>query len=89
MFVRVVIGALDRHHLGELIGDVPGTSLGGFEPADADDERVEPLTDRLTGTHWRGRALDRLCGEIVDALEVWRCGRAKFDAGLRSLLDSD
>jgi hypothetical protein len=72
---RVLIAARDRHRIEVLLGDVVGTSDGGWQalsPVDPDDIRVAPLTEFLSGRRpWREMSLRALVPELLDVLDRW------------------
>jgi hypothetical protein len=75
MLARRVVGAADRHDLTVFVTGLPGAAVGAFEPvlaADPGDGRVEVLVRVLRYSQWRGSSLDRLCLELVTALDRWR-----------------
>jgi hypothetical protein len=89
MLARRVVGALDRHSVVAFLTGLPGTDVGAAEPvqpAEPGDERVDLLVGVLADRHWRGLALDRLCADLVAALDTWQAGRDAFHRDLRKLL---
>jgi hypothetical protein len=90
MLARRVVGALDRHSVAVFLAGLPGTDVGAadpLEPAQPDDERVDVLVRVLEDRHWRGLALDRLCADLVSALDTWEVEREAFHRDLRRLLE--
>jgi hypothetical protein len=68
----------------------PGAEVGAadpVEPAQPGDERVDVLVRVLEDRRWRGLALDRLCADLVAALDTWEVERAAFHRDLRRLLE--
>jgi hypothetical protein len=90
MLARHVVGALDRHGLDSFLAALPGTDLGPaspIEPATPGDERVDVLVHVLAERPWRSSVLDRLCAELVRALDTWAAEREAFHRDLRRLLE--
>ena len=90
MLARLVVGAAYRHIVVHFLAAVPGTAVGGWppaEPAEARDERVDALAQRLDGQQWRGWSLARLCAHLLRGLEAWRADREALESDLRRLLD--
>jgi membrane protein len=90
MLARRVVGAADRYRVISFLTDQAGADLGPVdpvEPAEPGDERVDVLMWVLEDRHWRGLSLDRLCDDLVAALDFWEHERAEFDRGLRRLLE--
>jgi hypothetical protein len=90
MVARRVVGALDRHTVVGFLSRVPGTDVGAadpVEPAEPGDERVDVLVRVLADRHWRGLALDRLCADLLAALDTWEAEREAFLRDLRRLLE--
>ena len=70
----MLVAARDRHRIEVLLGDVAGTSDGGWQalsPVDPSDIRVAPLTEFLTGRPWREMSLGALVPELLDVLDRW------------------
>jgi hypothetical protein len=89
MLARRVVGAVDRHSVLDLLSSVPGTDVGvagPVEPAAPGDQRVEVLARVLEERQWRGLSLDRLCVDLMAALDEWQTGRDAFHRDLRRLL---
>lgn len=90
MLARRVVGALDRHDLDRFLAALPGTDVGPaspVEPAAPGDDRVDVLVGLLAGRPWRTWVLDRLCAELVRALDTWEAERETFHRDLRRLLE--
>jgi hypothetical protein len=90
MLARRAVGAVDRCSVIGLIESLPGTAVGGvgpLEPAEPGDERVDVLLRVLGDRPWRGLLLDRLCVELVAALDEWQTERDGFHSDLRRLLE--
>jgi hypothetical protein len=90
MLARRVVGALDRHSLVGFLTALPGTDVGPaspVEPAAPGDERVEVLVHVLEDRPWQEAVLDRLCAELVTALDTWEAERETFHRDLRRLLE--
>jgi hypothetical protein len=90
MLARRVVAALDRHGLVGFLAGLPGADAGAadpVEPAEPGDERVDVLVSALQDRPWRGLVLDRLCADLVTALETWEAEREAFDRDLRRLLE--
>jgi hypothetical protein len=90
MLARRVVGAVDRFRVTSFLAGLAGTDVGPVdpvEPAHAQDERVDVLTWVLRGRHWRGLSLDRLCGDLLAALDDWHRQRDELDRELRRLLE--
>jgi hypothetical protein len=86
MLARRVVAAADRHDLVEFVTGLPGTDvgvLGPVDPADVGDARVEAVVRALLNRRWRGAALDRLCSDLVAAIDAWWTARDSFDDGPR------
>ena len=82
MLARRVVAAADRHDLTVFVAAEPGTDVGDFgpaHPADDRDGRVEAVVRVLDRLRWRGSSLDRLCAELVAAVEAWQTARNSFD----------
>ena len=74
MLARRVVAAVDRHVVVNWLSTVPGVEVGlvdSYDPADAEDERVEVLAHALKGWRWRRVALERVCLHLVARLQVW------------------
>jgi len=92
MLARRVVGALDRHTVVGLLSGLPGTDVGAappVEPAEPGDERVDVLARvlQLQYRHWRGQEIDRLCADLVTALDSWEIEWEAFHRDLRRLLE--
>ena len=90
MLARRVVGALDRHSVVQFLTGVPGTDVGAaqpVEPVEPGDERVDVLVGVLVDQPWRGLVLDRLCADLVTALDAWGAEREAFHRELRRLLE--
>src|SRR4051794_5707919 len=90
MVVRRVLGAADRVLVHELIDpstDVRACELASPEPADCDDDRIEPLVHVLAGFRWRDVTLARLVQILLEALDQWWLRRGEFEHELARLLD--
>jgi hypothetical protein len=90
MLARRALAASDRHSVVRLISSVPGASVGELEPiqpAPAGDRRIDALLPALRGRRWRGFSLDRLCAELLTALDEWQAQRDSSDSTVRRLLD--
>ena len=90
MLARRVVGAADRYSVVSFLTDLAGTDVGPVdpvEPAEPGDERVDGLVRVLEGRHWRGLSLDRLCDDLVVALDGWRARWDAFHHDLRRLLE--
>jgi hypothetical protein len=90
MLVRCVLGALDRHHVGDMVARVPGAGVGDqgpVEPTERGDVRVEVLVEFLTGHRWRGLTLAAVCGQLLTVLAGWWRQWERFEAELGRLLD--
>jgi hypothetical protein len=90
MFARRVVGAVDRFSVISFIASLPGTDVGvvgPVEPAERRDERVDVLVRVLEDRHWRGLSLERLCAELMAALDEWQNERDAFHRDLRRLLE--
>ena len=92
---RVSAGTADRHSVLDLVSSIPGTDVGPagpagpagpVEPATPGDQRVEVLARVLEERHWRGLSRDRLCVDVMAALDEWQTGRDAFHRDLRRLL---
>jgi hypothetical protein len=85
MLARLVVGATDRHGVTAFLESLPGTDpgpVGSADPTEPDDPRLDVLLAVLADRPWRGLTLDRICAELVAALDGWQAGR---DAGHRDL----
>ena len=90
MVVRRVLGAADRLLVLEVIVETPGVrvrELASLEPADRDDDRIEPLLDLLASFRWRDVTLARLMQTLLEALDQWWSRRDEFEHELARLLD--
>jgi len=90
MVVRRVLGAADRLLVLEVIVETPGVrvrELASLEPADRDDDRIEPLLDLLASFRWRDVTLARLVQILLEALDQWWSRRDEFEHELARLLD--
>jgi hypothetical protein len=90
MLARRVVGALDRQSVVGFLTGLPGADVGAadpVEPAQPGDERVDVLVHVLEDRRWRGLALDRLCADLVAALDTWEVERGAFHRDLRRLLE--
>ena len=86
MLARLVLAAWDRASVVRLLHSVPGVAVGEEEPmkpAETGDVRVEVLARTIRGRQWREFSLDRLCADLLTALDGWQ---ARQDAN-RPLLD--
>jgi hypothetical protein len=91
MLARRVLGAADRYSVIRLIHSVPGTAVGGLEPlepAAGDDVRVQVLANALQSRRWRGFSVERVCADLLAALDAWQAERESFDSALRRPDDS-
>lgn len=90
MLARRVLAAADSYRVVRLIDSVPGAAvgeLGPVEPTENGDVRVDVLVGALEHRRWRGYAVERLCADLLAALDAWQAGRDSFDAGVRGLSD--
>jgi len=90
MVVRRVLGVADRLLVLEFIvatPDVRARELASLEPADCDDERIEPLVHVLDSFRWRDVTLARLAQILLEALDQWWLRRDEFEHELARLLD--
>jgi hypothetical protein len=62
-------------------------AAGQVEPAQPGDERVDVLVRVLEDRRWRGLALDRLCADLVAALDAGQTQRDAFHSYLQRLLE--
>lgn len=89
MLARRVVGAADRYSVVEFLAATVGTEIAAHDPveaADVQDERVDVLVEILDSCRWRAFSLDRLCLQLLAALDEWQLERDRLDAGLRRLL---
>jgi hypothetical protein len=90
MLARQVLAAADRFRVVRLIHSVPGAAVGGqplMEPAEDTDARIGALLPVLTGRRWRELSLDRLCADLLTALDAWEAAWDPPDADARGLPD--
>jgi hypothetical protein len=90
MLARRALAAVDRHSVVGLILSVRGAVVGELEPIEPvedGDRRLDVLVRALTGRRWRRFSLDRLCVELLAALDGWQARRDSFDPGVGRLLD--
>jgi hypothetical protein len=90
MVARRVVAAVDRYDVLRFLSSVPGIEGGEsppVEPADDGDDRVDALAIVLDGRRWRRWCLDRVCADLVAALDAWHVQREALDRDLRRLLD--
>jgi hypothetical protein len=89
MLARRVVGVTDRDGVVRFLTGLPGTDVGGWapvEPADLGDERVDVLVQVLESRRWRGMSLERLCVDLLAALDAW-VERAAARSSPRNTLD--
>jgi len=90
MVVRRALGAADRLLVLDVIvatPDVRARELASLEPADHDDDRIEPLLHLLASFRWRDVTLPRLVQILLEALDQWWLRRDEFEHELARLLD--
>ena len=90
MVVRRVLGAADRLLVLEVIVETPGMrvrKLASLEPADRDDDRIEPLLELLASFRWRDVTLARLVQMLLEGLDQWWLRRDEFELELARLFD--
>ena len=90
MVARRVVGAADRHSVHAFLAGLPGADVGvagPVEPAQPEDERVDAVVRILEARHWREQSLDRLCADLMSALDTWRDDRNALHLDLRRLLE--
>jgi hypothetical protein len=90
MLARRVLAAADRYRVVRLIHSVPGAAVGELppvEPAENADVRIDVLVPVLETRRWRGFSLDRLCADLLTALDRWEAQRDPSDRGTRRMLD--
>jgi hypothetical protein len=90
MVARRLLGAVDRLLVLEVIGVTPGGSardLAAIEPADPNDDRIEPLVHLMASFRWRDVTLTRLVQLLLEALDQWWWHRDAFEHELARLLD--
>ena len=83
MVARRVLAAVDRYGVLRLLHTVPGTAPGAWhplEPAAAGDPRGEVLTSSLRGRCWWGFSVERLCVDLLAALDAWQAARDSSDS---------
>ena len=70
LVARLVVAAHDRVDLGDLLGAVPGTTVGPWArlvPAAPEDPRLAPLLACLARHRWKRLRLGALCRTLVEA----------------------
>jgi hypothetical protein len=85
-----VVGAADRNSVHAFLAGLPGADVGvagPVEPAPPEDERVDVVVRVLQTRHWREQSLDRLCADLVSALDTWQDDRNAWHLDLRRLLE--
>ena len=90
MVARRLLGAVDRLLVLEVIGATPGGSardLATIEPADRNDDRIEPLVHLMASFRWRDMTLTRLVQLLLEALDQWWSRREAFEDEIARLLD--
>ena len=90
MLARRVLAAADRYRVVRLIQSVPGAAvgeLGPMEPAGNGDVRVDVLVRALEHRRRRAFSVERVCADLLAALDAWQAERDSFDAGVRRLPD--
>jgi hypothetical protein len=90
MLARRVLAAVDRYGVVRLIHSVPGAAVGELEaldPAAAGDLRVDVLARALQSRRWRTFSVERVCVDLLTALDAWQAERESFDSAVRRLLD--
>ena len=78
MLARLVVGAADRHGLIAFLTSLPGAEPGPVhpvEPTEPGDPRSDVLVRVLADRPWRQLSLDRLCTDLVAALDQWQAER--------------
>jgi len=92
MLARRVLASADRYGVVRLLHSVPGAAVGGWEPlatvAD-DDPRVDVLARPLRGRRWRARTVERVCVDLLAALDAWQAARESFDESPARRLPDD
>jgi hypothetical protein len=69
---RAVLAANDRQYLNRLLTDMPGATVGRWdplEPADRDDPRLTGLVDFLSSHRWTDLSLSSLCRQLLALLD--------------------
>ena len=90
MLARRVLAAADRYRVVRLIRSVPGAAVGEFEPMEPTangDVRVDVLVRALEHRRRRAFSLERVCADLLAALDAWQAEWDSFDAGVRRLSD--
>jgi hypothetical protein len=90
MLARRVLAAADRYSVVRLIHSVPGAAVGvlePLEPAPGSDVRIDVLARTLHDRRWRGLSVERVCADLLAALDAWQAERESFDSAVRRLLD--
>jgi hypothetical protein len=90
MLARRVLAAADRYRVIRLLHSVPGAAVGEpgpLEPTENGDVRVDVLVRALEHRRWRSFSVERLCADLVAALDEWQAERDSFGAGDRRLSD--
>jgi hypothetical protein len=90
MLARRVLAAADRYSVVRLIHSVPGAAVGQWEPlgpADGDDPRVRGIASSLRGRGWRGWSVERVCVDLLTALDARQAERDSVEAARGRMLD--
>ena len=90
MVARRLLGAMDRLLVLEVIGasaELSANDLAAVEPADRDDDRIEPMVQLMACFRWRALTLGRLVQLLLEAHEQWWLRRVEFEHALARLLD--
>jgi hypothetical protein len=90
MLARRVLAAADRYRVVRLIDSLPGAAVGEpgpVEPTENGDVRIDVLVGALEHRRWRGYSVERLCADLVAALDAWQAACESSGSGIRRTLD--
>jgi hypothetical protein len=90
MLARRALAAADRYRVVRLIQSVPGAAVGEpqpTEPAENTDIRVDVLVRALEHRRWRGFSIERVCVDLLAALDAWQAARESSGSGIRRTRD--